>query len=178
MDQLERRLDRIYSALAAVRETDLTNFEVTPGEWNGQNTIGVDFRAGLTDDQLSNLAHSAIHNVAHLEGHLIRWAKSKNLNSDLVTGGIARSKALEVVIDLSHNDKHGYPPRDGGKSGLAPRLRDLERFMLMGVGSWTGVRFGPRGVARSEGRGSVCEQLSGQQVFLSADVGWSHDTGR
>src|SRR6266571_7743771 len=91
MDELERRLHRIYSALEAVEETDLTRFEVTSSEWRGHNTLGVDYRGGLSDEQLSNLAHSGIHNVAHLEDHLIRWAKTKGLDSRRVSATVARS---------------------------------------------------------------------------------------
>lgn len=168
MDQLAQRLDRIYSALDEVRETDLTTFEVAPLEWKGQNTLGVDFRGGLSDQQLSNLAYSAIHNVAHLEGHLIRWARSRGVTSDLVPSGIAKVKALQVVIDLSNNDKHGYPPRDGGRSGLAPQLGEVERFMQMSVGSSVGVRFGPAGTARFEGSGLVV--ISGKVVDRAGNV--------
>ena len=168
MSDLEQRLDRIYSALEAVRETDLTRFEVTQGEWDGQATLRLDFRGGLSDEQLSNLAHSAIHIVAHLEGHLIRWARSKGLDSKLVSTTVSKSTALRIVIDLANNDKHGYPPRDGGYSGRAPRLREVERFMKMIADSWTGVRLGSGGEAQSEGQGLIV--ISGRVVDRDCNV--------
>lgn len=154
MDDIDQRIKRIYAALDAAVETDLSAFAVTTTTNDGQSTVGVDFRGGLSDEQLTNVAHTVIHNVAHLKDHLHRWAKQKGLKVDAIEAAVDGSRSLQVIIDLSNSDKHG-PPRDRGRSGLAPRLAPVERFMKMGKGDWTGLRFQTDGTARSEGKGSV-----------------------
>jgi hypothetical protein len=154
MDDFELRLERAYAALDAARETDHSKFQITRGEHQGMTTIGVDFAVGMTEADISNLAHSAVHNVANLRDHAIRRARQRKVAVSIVDEVVSRSLAVQVIIDLSNNDKHGYPPRDGGKSGRSPKLINIERFMSMDAGTWTGIRFEPQGVV-ADGRGPV-----------------------
>ena len=34
---------------------------------------------------------------------------------------------MQIVQDLSNNDKHGYPLRNGGRSGKSPQLIEINR---------------------------------------------------
>ena len=43
-----------------------------------------------------------------------------------------------MVIDLSNNDKHGYPPRDGGQSKKSPKLLDVRRVLRISTGPGAG----------------------------------------
>lgn len=155
MDSIEDRLKRIYAALDATLETDLGGFAVTRHAADGSTGVGVDFRGGLSDEELANLAHTAIYNVAHLHDHLRRWIKTRGRSPELVPKAVAGSRALQIIIDLANSDKHGHPRRDGGCSGLSPRLRKVERFMKMGKDDWSGLRFEADGTARSVGQGTV-----------------------
>ena len=43
-----------------------------------------------------------------------------------------KSLELKIISDLSNNDKHGYPPRNGkGQSGKCPQLVDINRVMQL-----------------------------------------------
>ena len=65
-EDLVRRIHRLYAAIDATEEKDLG--ELKPMVVRTEVVQGVehDFRSGLTDAELSNLAHSLIHNMANL----------------------------------------------------------------------------------------------------------------
>jgi hypothetical protein len=128
---IDGRLRRIYAAIRELVEEDLSQFAPQCRGRPGAESILQDFRGGLTDEQLSNIAHSAIHNIANLRDHLRRWAGQHGRDPARVDAVVRQSLELQVIIDLSNTDKHGYPPRDGGCSGRAPRLEKLDRGLVI-----------------------------------------------
>ena len=104
----------------------------------GGRGVMQDFSGGLPAESLSNLAHSLIHNIANLADHLKKWARKNEKDKNLVDDAIKSSFELQVLLDLSNNDKHGYPPRDGGHSGRAPRLLNPRRVMRLTTGAGKG----------------------------------------
>lgn len=170
-NELVGRVRRIYASIAQVTEEKVTEVPVTTGAIGSQRFVAVDFREGLTDEELSNRVHIVVHNVANLADHLRRWARLRGLDTGLVQATVRQSRALQIVIDLSNNDKHGYPPRDGGESGLAPRLTELDRGMRMSTGaeagSSVGFTIGADGVGRVIGSGSASIVITGTVVDRS-----------
>ena len=74
-DELLSRIDRIYASVDANQEFDMTKL---PGiVWQQQSVVWLyqDFRSGLSQPEIQNIAHSLIHNIANLKGHLRRWAR-------------------------------------------------------------------------------------------------------
>ncbi len=172
--ELQARIKRIYSAIEDIAEIDFSELTPTVIKSNGYGIISQDFRGGLTDEQISNLAHSSIHNIANLKDHLIRWARQTGHDRDKVDEAIRTSHELQVIIDLSNVDKHGYPPRDGGYSGKSPRLRDIERVMQISSGSQpnssAAVVFTPTPVAQTTGSGFVQVIITGTIVDNNGQV--------
>jgi hypothetical protein len=73
-DDLIFRIQRLYAAIGATEETDIGKFKarvINDGRLRG---IYQDWSGGLSDEELSNIAHSLIHNIANLKGHLRKWA--------------------------------------------------------------------------------------------------------
>ena len=167
-NELNQRIGRIYAALVHVIGPKVREVPVSATQLGGLRFIEVDFRDGLSDEELSNRAHGVIHNVANLKGHLIRWSKSRGLTPGTVEQVVDGSPALKLVIDLSNNDKHGYPPRDRGKSGLSPKLAGLDRWLSMATGpeagSSVGFTMGPDGIGRIVGDGSAAIVITGRII--------------
>ena len=132
------RLCRIYAAIDAVLEGDLTKF--LPHIFQDEKHFAMyqDFVGGLTVAELSNLAHSVIHNVANLHDHLRRWAAKNGHNPSRIDQVISHSVPLQIITDLSNNDKHGYPPRNAGHSGKAPQLAEIKRVLRLTTAAETG----------------------------------------
>jgi hypothetical protein len=167
-NEVNERIRRIYAALGQVIGPAVREVPVSSGRVGDLRFVSVDFREGLTDEELSNRVHLVIHNIANLEGHLIRWARARGLEAGTVQDAVAQSDDLRIVIDLANNDKHGYPPRDGGQSRKSPRLIDIDRWLSMTTlpeaGSSVGFTIGPDGRGRIVGDGSATVVITGSVV--------------
>ena len=134
-DGIEARIRRLYSAVEATSSSDLS--DVRTAEWQAGNTqwAYADFRGGLSAEQLHNVAHTAIMNVANLRNHLYAWAGRNGKDAEPITEAVRQSWSLRVMIDLANNERHSYPPKPGAsKTGQYPRLIDVDRAMTPAPG--------------------------------------------
>lgn len=104
-DELVDRLHRCYAAVDAAVEGDLSKFPPKIMADEKQFSMYQDFIGGLSDAQLSNLAHTIIHNIANLQDHLRRWAGRNGLDTKVINMTITASPALQIIIDLSNNEE-------------------------------------------------------------------------
>lgn len=166
-DELLERMHRIYAALDETIEGDLSKFPPKVIDDEKGFAIYQDFLGGLSASQVSNLAHGLVHNIANFHDHLKRWARKNGQDPKRIDQVIAASPPLQIVKDLSNNDKHGYPPRDGGHSGKAPKLAEVNRVMRLTTGSKAGSSVGvvlTRGGLKQIGDGSSAVLITGQVV--------------
>jgi hypothetical protein len=166
-DDLQDRLGRIYAAIDAGEEQDLTKLRARVVKSGRFVHVYQDFSGGLKDEQFDNLAYSLIHNIANVRDHARRWARRNGRSPASVDRAVDASFEIRVMIDLSNNDKHGYPPRNGGRSGRAPRLVNARRVLRMttgkGRGSGVAMTLAPDGTPRVSGSGSA-------KAILTADI--------
>ncbi len=190
-DELTHRMGRIYAAISAVEEPALESLKARVIKTQRFAGVCQDFRNGLSDEQLSNLAHSLIHNIAYLRDHLRKWAAQNGQDKNRVNEQVDRSFALQVIIDLSDSDKHGYPPRDGGRSGKCPKLVEVNRVLRLATkpeaGSAIAVTLGCDGTPKVFGSGSAKAVITGdvldkhnnmigdlRQIETEALEAWEH----
>lgn len=166
-DELLNRLHRIYSAVSVTAEFDMAKL---PGKvFRSEHVVGVfqDFSGGLSEHDIMNAAQSVIHNVASLHDHLKKWARANGKDSNKVDVACSNSLDLQIVRDLSDQDKHGGDRRDGGFSKKSPRLRDVRRQMTLTTqpkaGSSVTMTLGPRGEPVIHGDGAA-------KAIITADV--------
>ena len=169
-DELLSRIDRIYASVDATQEFDMTKL---PGiVWQQQGRVGFyqDFRSGLSQAEIENIAHSLISNIANLKDHLRRWARHNGTDPAKIDQAVKASYALNIIIDLDNNEKHGYPPWHGGHSGVAPQVPDIRRVMRLSTGgeagSGVGMTFNSDGTPRimSRGSGSAKAVITGDVI--------------
>ena len=164
---MEERLRRIYQAISDAEEEDMSKL---PGEVYSGDVVGVsqDFSAGVSEETFANLAHAMIHNISNLADHLRRWAKKNGKDKTRVDEALKASFELRVLLDLSNNDKHGYPPRDGGHSGRLPRLLNPRRILRLTTGAVKGsgvsMTLGKAGEPVIRGSGSAKAIVTGEIV--------------
>lgn len=166
-DDIFVRLNRIYAAVGETVEVDLTKFP--PDVITGDGFFGIfqDFSGGLHDNQLQNLAHSLIHNIANFRDHLSRYAKNQSADIGTAIAVLDDSASFQLVKDLSNNDKHGYPPPNGGFSKRSPQLVSVTRVMQLTTGAAKGssvmMTLGTNGpIVRSTGGGSAAVVVTGE----------------
>ena len=163
-----QRISRIYAAIGLIEEDDPHNLKATVIQTEKIKAVFQDFRGGFSDEDLSNQAHSVIHNIANLCDHLRRWASHHDQDKNKVDQAIDNCLELQIIKDLSNNDKHGYPPRDGGHSRQCPQLIEINRVMRLQTqakkGSKIGMTIGAGGVPKFIGDGTAKAVVTGDVV--------------
>jgi hypothetical protein len=157
MDDIGLRIKRIHAAIGASQELNVGTLVGQVIQTPRVHGVFQDFSGGQSEEDLSNIAHSTISNIAHLHDHLKGWARRNGKDSTRVRDTLDRSLPLKIIMDLANNDKHGYPPREGGHSSLAPKLINVGRVMQLRGGTtsdWTVMTLGNRGQPIIEGSGS------------------------
>jgi hypothetical protein len=152
--ELERRIQRIYSSVDASIDVDIA--KLTPAsvvDTANSYSAHYDFSGNLTDSDLLNIVYGIIHNIANFRAHAKKWLKDNGKNENSIEQVVDKSLSLKLAIDLSNYEKHPYPPRDGGRSGLAPTLTRVKRLLSMTGGSR--VIFGPHQPPSVQGSGSA-----------------------
>ena len=134
---LDLRLHRLYHALGQAFNEDLSEVRPVVTRSPGKVTMSLSF-GEFDDAETQNAAHVLIHAVAHLPNHLHRRFHGNASSLMEIRDAMESSAPLQVLTDLSNNDKHGYPPRDGGLCGRAPRLEKVVRAMRLSSGSEPG----------------------------------------
>ncbi len=134
-DDIFKRLNRLYAAVGATIEADLSKFPPTVIDQDGMFGIAQDFLGGLSPEEIENLAHSMIANIANFRTHLRAHAKS-HPGTDVgeILAVLDQSRPFQIIKDLFNNEKHGYRPRGGGFSGLSPQLTDVNRVLQLTTG--------------------------------------------
>lgn len=165
--ELLTRIRRIYAAIEASHESDMSKL---PSQVvRSDRFVGVhqDFSGGMSEEDMSNAAHTVIHNIANLRDHLRRWAARNGKDKAKVDAAFAASVPLRIIQDLSNNDKHG-PARDGGNSGLAPALTEIRRVMKLTPraqkGSCVVMFMGMDGKSQIHGDGSATAVVTGEVI--------------
>ncbi len=167
--ELLQRIRRIYSSVGAVEETDPNKLKAAVIITDKITAVYQDFRGGLNDAELSNLAYMLISNIANLRNHLRKWAVNNGKDKKKVDETFNQSLELRIVQDLSNNDKHGYPPRsNGGESRKSPQLININRVMQLKTqkkkGSTSGMTLGVDGVPKFFGDGTAKAIITGDVV--------------
>ncbi len=169
-DTIRTRMSRIYAAIGAIEEDDPNKLKATVIQTDKITGFSQDFRAGLSDDELSNQAHTVIHNIANLHDHLRRWAAHQGRDKSKVDQTVENSLELQIVRDLSNNDKHGYPPRDRIRSGKFPQLTEINRVMQLQPqakkSSTIAMTVGAGGIPKFIGDGTAKAVVTGDVVDI------------
>lgn len=163
--ELILRLRRLYAALGETAEADISKLSATVQQNDRMIFMWQDFRDGLSDEQLLNLAFSLAYNVFSLRDHLKNWAKAHCGSDQRVNAFFKESTPLKIIADLSNADKHGYP-LDRPWTDLGPNLGEVTRPLQLtakpGTG-WFAFTIGPDGKPKTIGEGEA-------KIVLSADV--------
>ena len=174
---------RIYASIDASQEFDMAKLPARVVQDEGRVVVFQDFTGGLSVAEIQNVAYTLVHNIANLEDHLRRWARQNGKDANKVTDVVQASHSLKLIKDLSNNDKHPYPPRNGGWSRVSPKVIDIGRVMRLttgeGAGSSIAMTLGPRGEPKitSRGGGSGRTVITGKIVDRDENrIGDLYDT--
>ena len=157
---LESRLRRIYAAVDANVETDITRIRPRVDVVDNQ-MVGWEFdpSGGLSEEAIRNNVYLLVHNIANLFDHSRSALKARHGKGamDRVDEFVKSSRAASLIYDLSNEDKHGALNRSKTWSGTAPRLPFVMRVMRItsqpGADQTAGIFFSPGANMSLEGEG-------------------------
>jgi len=166
-DDLISRVQRLYTAIGATEETDISKFMPTVTSDGKRICTHQDWRGGRSRAELANTIHILIYNIANLKDLLKKWAVQNDKPTTKVNGAFKNSLALRIIKDLSNNDRHGYDPKKPGNSGKSPRVDNITSVMQMTTkpekGSFVSLTFNHQGVSRKAGSGTA-------KVIITGDI--------
>ena len=164
-----QRINRIYAAIMSIEEDDPQKLKATVIQTDKIKGMSQDFRGGFSDAELSNQVHSVIQNVSNLRDHLRHWASHHDQNKNKVDPALDNCLELQIIIDLSNNDKHKGPLRKGGRSGKNPQLINIDRVMRLQTQAKKGpsaicMTIGADGAPKFIGNGTAKAVVTGDVV--------------
>lgn len=167
-DTILQRIRRIYDSIGDIEEYDPNKLRATVIQNEKIKAIFQDFRGDFSNGDLSNYAHMVLHNLANLQDNLRRWAAHNGHDKTKVDQAVNNSFDLQIIKDLSNNDKHGYPPRDRGHSGKCPKLVAINRVMQLKTqakkDSAIGMTLSAQGIPKIFGDGTARAIITGDVV--------------
>lgn len=167
-DAILQRINRIYAGISAIEEDDPNKLRATVIQTEKFTGMFQDFRGGLSDEELLNQAHTVINNIANLRDHLRRWAAQNGHDKGKVDQAIDNCCELQIIRDLSNNDKHGYSRRGRSYSGKCPQLIGINRVMSLRTqakkGSVIAMTIGRDGVPKFIGDGTANAVVTGDVI--------------
>ena len=182
MEELDKRLARIYSSIDETIDNDPSKFPPKKIATEKMKGIFWDFSGSQSPEDIENLAFSMVHNIANLRDHLKQWAKHNGQDDNRVVTIFKGCEALKIIQDLSNTDKHGGPPRNGGYSEKKPKFTNISRIVEVATGTAKGssaeVRLNVHGNSeiRSQAGGSVKTIITGDIIDENGDrIGFLHD---
>jgi len=173
-NDLALRLNRLYHAIGRAADWDVRkHVRVTPMD-NTPDSLTlyqVTFDATTDETGNTNIIVSIIGHLAKLKDHLKnRMADSAQLVEDYIN----QSAYLQIIIDLSNSEKHGYPLQRRERSGKSPMLENIQCSLVIppqeriGIEMNTGRIVDP-GKSRIEVTADVVDG-SGELIFRFAEL--------
>jgi hypothetical protein len=154
--QLMEKVERLRAAIHVAEERDVASVRVKITQTQDRIEMRHDFRGGMADPEIQNLAWQIIRSIADLKDHLRAWAAANGKPKDDVDKAVRGSKDLALLMDLANYDKHGGHDRQGGQwSGTWPELKNIRRGLRITTaaapGAIAGMQILPNGEIRTFG---------------------------
>lgn len=128
-NDINARLKRIY---ASISSTKSYGGEVLSGMRHkhietskGKFTLSISFGS---EEEAQNKIQTVISGLANLKDILKDRMKSKGQDEELIEDEINKSENLKLILDLSNQEKHGYP-LDNRRSGRDPLISNIQTGM-------------------------------------------------
>jgi hypothetical protein len=162
LKNLVSKIRRLHAAVGSATELDYKKFPPKLFVTQHAATLRQDFNAGLSDEELLNLAFQVIRSIADLKDYLRSAAKGLQQDPDDVDRAINNCLELALMMDLANSDKHSRLPRAREQwSKKSPSLTEVKRVLQIvgkGIrpGSMMSLRMTPQGmVPHGDGEASV-----------------------
>ena len=165
-NNVETRLKNIYASVGEQftyghAALNMTYTEVkTEGK---ERSISISFFNPDDEPKILNQINSVISNLANLKDCLKKKIEESGNDSKVIEDEINGSPYLQVILDLSNQEKHGYPLTKTRRSGKDPLITNVGR-VLSSSNKPDNIRH----------EGSDGSSMMNMMVMITADITDSH----
>lgn len=146
-NDIHSRMERLYASIDERFDKDIEKHvkrfrteEDTP-TGNKLLKIGVSFNNKNNEAVARNKIFTIIDNLAKLKDHLKNKMASKGLEKNKIELEINSSIDLQLIMDISNQDKHGSPLTRTNRSGKNPQIQNVTS--LLRVSGQSSVKINP-----------------------------------
>lgn len=129
-NDLALRLERVYAAIGNKADGEIQKYiklSIVGDVDDPNHTVVVSFDNGQSESETTNIVFVIIEHLAKLKDHLKTKLGSRR---KLVEDKINESFELQLIMDLSNAEKHGYP-LDTERSHRSPRLQNIRTALTI-----------------------------------------------
>ncbi len=123
-NDLALRLERVYDAIGDKADGEIQKYiklSIVGNVDDPNHTVRLSFDNGQSESTTTNIVFVIIEHLAKLKDHLKTKLGSRKSS---VEDKINESFELQLIMDLSNAEKHGYP-LDTERSHRSPRLQNI-----------------------------------------------------
>jgi hypothetical protein len=132
-NDIKTRLERVYSSIKSRFDNDVIKHQKV--ERNITETVAsfkISFDKGLNASDAENKIFTIIHNLANLKDNLKKSLYDSGGNEQDIENEINSSLHLQLILDLSNQDKHGYPLTKTKRSLKDPQIKNIAQSLSLG----------------------------------------------
>lgn len=166
LNDIKSRIERVYASIGQIFSDDVgASLSITHVKNpSGGYIAKVSFNGGQDESERLNKIFTIIHNLANLKDHCKKILSDRGEDDCVIEAEINNAPDLQIVLDLSNADKHGYPTKSN-RSGRHPKIERVQSAMrISGDGS-------------SKSGSFIVDPFSGQwategnvQIVIHADI--------
>jgi hypothetical protein len=130
-NDVDSRIKRLYLSIDQQYENDVFQHTKTQTEENGDGKfiLTIDFTAKHDQNETINRINNMISSLANLKDHLVTKLKIQGGNGQDIENEINKDLALQIILDLNNQEKHGYPLKKTRRSGKDPRIINISKAL-------------------------------------------------
>ena len=127
-NDVQERLRKIYSSIGEQYSYGHGALELTHSE-QADNQISISFLNPNDEPIVVNRINSIISNLANIKDCLKKKLKDRGDDSQIIEDEVNSSLYLQLILDLSNQEKHGYPLTETRRSKKDPLIKNVGRAL-------------------------------------------------
>jgi hypothetical protein len=127
-NNIEIRLKKIYSSVGEQFSYGYAALDATHTEVK-ENSITFSFFNSNDESRVLNQINGIIANLSNIKDCLKKKLEQRGDNPQIIEDAINDSLYLQVILDLSNQEKHGYPLTKTRRSEKDPLIKNIGRVL-------------------------------------------------
>lgn len=127
-NNVQTRLEKIYSSVGEQFSYGHTALDLAHTEVK-DNSISFSFFNPDDKSKVLNQINSVVANLANIKDCLKKKLEQRGDDPKIIENKINNSQYLQIILDLSNQEKHGYPLTKTRRSDKDPLIKNIGRAL-------------------------------------------------